>query len=336
MTLEKSKSIEAELQTLSCENEEKPGPPKSFCSKAKLIFSNITVEPILVCYVWPSVMSSLAMQNLNLEKACRVNLGYADDVCDALTLRNKTGYSDMEEQTVQKLVASMNAYKNVIQSVIPSLLLIFLGSWCDKHKRRKPPIILPIAGETLTVIGFLISVYFFHQLPVEFNCFCEAFPPAITGGWFAMFMGVFSYISAVTSVETRTLRIGAVNMFSNVSLTIGIALSGILYSKTGFYGVFGLSLAMYVVALVYGTFGVKEVGKEEEVESVETGRDKDDAMEEKEVMKKKKGFIREFFDWGHVRDTFKVAFKEGKRNRKKRICTIMVLVMVIIGPIHGE
>lgn len=334
MTLEKSKSIEAELQTLSCKNEEKPGPPKSFCSNVKLIFSNITVEPILICYVWPSVMSSLAMQNLNLEKSCRVNLGYEDSICDALTQRNKTGYSDLNEQTVQKLVASMNAYKNVIQSLIPSLLLIFLGSWCDKHKRRKPPIILPIIGETLTVIGFLVSVYYFRHLPVEFNCFMEAVPPAVTGGWFAMFMGVFSYISAVTSVETRTLRIGAVNMFSNVSLTIGIALSGILYSKTGFYGVFGLSLGMYVVALCYGCFGVKEVEQNEDDGAVEAG--KEGEMEEIKIETKKVGFIRDFFDWGHVRDTFRVAFKDGKRNRKKRICTIMVLVMVIIGPMHGE
>lgn len=336
MTLEKSKSIEAELQTLACENVEKPGPPKSFCSKVKVIFSNITVEPILICYVWPSVMSSLAMQNLNLEKACRVNLGYDDAVCDAMAQRNKTGYSDYNEQTVQKLVASMNAYKNVIQSVIPSLLLIFLGSWCDKHKRRKPPIILPVVGEMLTAIGFMISVYFFYQLPIEFNCFCEAVPPAITGGWFAMFMGVFSYVSAVTSVETRTLRIGAVNMFSNVSLTIGIALSGVLYNKTGFYGVLGLSLGMYVVALGYGMFGVKEIknGEENALEGVvEDG--KTEESEKSVAPKKKVGFLRDFFDWEHVRDTFRVAFKDGKRNRKKRICTIMVLVMVIIGPMHG-
>lgn len=320
MALEKSKSIEAELQTISYEVEDEAATtqstPKSFSQKLKIIFCNITVEPILVFYVLPSVMSSLAMQNLNLEKACRVNYRFDEEICDALSARNKSGYTEADEQAVQKLVATINAYKNVIQSIVPSFLLIFLGAWSDKHGRRKPCIMMPLLGETVTIIAFLCSVYFFYQLPVEFNCFFEAVPPAVTGGWFAMFMGVFSYISGVSSVETRTLRIGAVNMFSNVSVTIGIALSGILYKQAGSYGVYGLALSMYILGLSYAYFRVKEEGNPD-------------------VKKDERGWFRSFFDFKNVKDTFAVAFKEGKRNRKRRICTIMVLVMVIIGPMHG-
>lgn len=317
MALEKAKSIEAELQTLSAEDTAKE--PTSFCAKAKLILLNITVEPILVFYVWPSVMSSLAMQNLNLEKACRVNYKFNSSICDALTVRNRSGYSLEDEETIQKLVSTMNAYKNTIQSLIPSILLMFIGSWSDRHRRRKPCMTLPLIGETVTIIGFLLSVVFFYELPVEFNCFMEAVPPAVTGGWFAMFMGVFAYISGVSSAETRTLRIGAVSMFSNVSLTIGVAMSGILYGQIGFYGVFGLSLVMYAIGLTYAYFRVDESGGGEEGKVVE-----------------KKSFLRDFFDLSHVKETFQVAFKDGKRNRKKRICTIMILVMVIIGPMHGK
>lgn len=317
MALEKSVSMEANLQTLSCEEpEEEPKiKNRSLCTKAKLIFLNITVEPILVLYVIPSMMSSLAMQNLNLEKACRVNYKFDNQICDALTQRNRSGYTDETEQAVQKLVASMNAYKNIVQSLLPSILLIFLGSWSDRHKRRKPCIVLPIIGEAISVAGFIISVYFFYELPLQFNTFCEAVPPGMTGGWFTVFMGVFSYISGISSVETRTLRIGAVNLFSNISLTIGIALSGILYNKLGFYGVFFLSLSMHFLALIYANVRVKE--KAEAVEN-------------------KKGFLRDFFDLNHIRDTLNVAFKKGKRNRRKRICIIMILVMVIIGPMHGK
>lgn len=320
MALEKSKSIEAELQTISYEAEDEAtaaaSPDRSFLEKARIVFSNVTVEPILVFYVLPSVMSSLAMQNLNLEKACRVNYHFNEEICDALSARNKSGYNATDEQAVQTLVATINAYKNVVQSIVPSFLLIFLGAWSDKHGRRKPCIMMPLIGETVTIIAFLCSVYFFYQLPVEFNCFFEAVPPAVTGGWFAMFMGVFSYISGVSSVETRTLRIGAVNMFSNVSVTIGIALSGILYKEAGSYGVYGLALSMYIMGLSYAYFRVKEEGNPD-------------------VKQDGRGWFRNFFDFKNVKDTFAVAFKEGKRNRKKRICTIMVLVMVIIGPMHG-
>lgn len=320
MALEKSKSIEAELQTITYEVEDESvaakTPQRSFFQKVRIIFCNITVEPILVFYVLPSVMASLAMQNLNLEKACRVNYRFDEEICDALSARNKSGYNETDEQAVQKLVATINAYRNVIQSIVPSFLLIFLGAWSDKHRRRKPCIVMPLVGEIVTTCAFICSVYFFYQLPVEFNCFFEAVPPALTGGWFAMFMGVYSYISGISSVETRTLRIGAVNMFSNVSVTIGIALSGILYKEAGSYGVYGLALSMHLVGLSYACCRVKEEGNPE-------------------LESNGKGWFRNFFDWKNVKDTFAVAFKEGKRNRKRRICTIMVLVMVIIGPMHG-
>ncbi|KAI4466973.1 MFS transporter [Holotrichia oblita] len=342
MALEKSKSLEADLNLQIgyeiAEEAEKPmqtpikthEEPTTFYQKTKWIFTNITVEPIMVCYVLPSVMASLAVQNLSLEKACRVNLGFSNETCDAMTIRNASAYNISEEEAIQKMVATMNAYKNIIQSLLPTLLLMFLGSWSDRHCRRKPCILLPLFGEIASCTGFILCTYFFYQLPMEFNMMAEAVPPALTGGWFCMFMGVFSYISGISSVDTRTLRIGAVNMFSNVSISIGIALSGILYRKIGYYGVFSLGLAMYTSGVIYGLIKVKEVPKTVNVE------DGVDTIQEKIVETKKKNFLVDFFDPQHIKETFKVAFKQGKRNRRKRICIIMILVMVIIGPMHGE
>lgn len=339
MALEKSKSIEADLNLqLGPEiPKEKPTLPTSsgevantsFCQKAKWIFTNITVEPIMICYVLPSVMASLAVQNLSLEKACRVNLGLKEETCDAMSARNTSAYNITDEEAIQKLVATMSAYKNIIQSLLPSLLLMFLGSWSDRHCRRKPCIILPLFGEIVSCTGFILCTYFFYQLPMEFNVMSEAIPPALTGGWFCMFMGFFSYISGVTSVETRTLRIGAANMFSNVSISIGIALSGILYKKIGFYGVFSLAFALYTTGVIYGLIVVKEVPKI-------VNNNIEEVVESEKSKIKKKNFFVDFFDPAHVSETFKVAFKEGKRNRRKRICIIMILVMVIIGPLHGK
>lgn len=128
MALEKSKSIEAELQTLSTNvPQEEKSKELTFWQKSKIIFSNITVEPIMVTYVLPSIMASLSAQNLALEKACRVNLELDQSTCDALTIRNSSGYTKNDEVAVQKLVASMAAWKTVIQSLLPSIMLMFLG-----------------------------------------------------------------------------------------------------------------------------------------------------------------------------------------------------------------
>jgi MFS transporter, PCFT/HCP family, solute carrier family 46, member 3 len=226
--------------------------------KTRRMISMITVEPILACYVMPSVLSALATQNLYLEKACRVNLGFDHHICDALTRRNTANYT-YEEEAVQKLVASVTGWKTVLQSFLPCGILIFLGAYSDRIGQRKFCMLLPIIGEFLASIGLIVNTYFFHQLPIEVAAVTEAIFPALTGGWFTMFMGVFSYIADVTTEEQRTLRIGVVNLFYSVGVPVGAALSGILVRKIGLYGVFSLSASMYILSFFYGFYRIKEV-----------------------------------------------------------------------------
>ncbi|CAH1381600.1 unnamed protein product [Tenebrio molitor] len=285
----------------------------------KFLMENITVEPMLACYIIPSVFASLATQNLNLEKACRVNLGYSTEVCDALSVRNTANYTS-EEKAVQQLVASMGVWKTMLQSALPAFLIMFVGSWSDRWGQRKPCMLLPIAGELLTVIGLMFCTFFFYELPMEVAGFIEGLFPALTGGWFTMFMGVFSYIADVTTVEMRTLRIGIVNVFCSLGVPIGLALSGVLYKKIGFYGVFSISAVMYIMALYYGITRFKEA-KKVDVPTLEN---------------KPCAFLRDFFDVRHLWETFRVAFKHGENNRRKKVILLMLVVMVVIGPMHGE
>ncbi|KAF5273413.1 hypothetical protein FQA39_LY07430 [Lamprigera yunnana] len=287
--------------------------------KYSYILSHVTVEPMVACYIMPSVLASLATQNLNLEKACRVNLGYSTHVCDALTARNVLNYTK-EEAQVQQLVASMAVWKTILQSALPAFLILFIGGWSDRRGLRKPCMLMPIIGEFLTVVGLMLCTYFFYELPMEVCGIVEGLFPALTGGWFTMFMGVFSYIADVTTVEMRTLRIGFVNVFCSIGIPIGMALSGILYKKIGFYGVFSVSAVLYVVAFFYGYFKIQETPKNVE----------------KKQPKGKCGFLKDFFDWNHILDTVKIVFEKGESNRRLKIVMLMLVVMVVIGPMHGE
>lgn len=230
----------------------------SIFQKAKLMISLITVEPILACFVMPSVLSALATQNLYLDKACRVNLGFEQHICDALTKRDTANYT-FEEEAVQTLVASVAGWKTVLQSFLPCGTLIFVGAYSDRIGQRKFCILLPIIGEFLTSIGLIVNTYFFYQLPVEVAAVTEAIFPALTGGWPTMFMGVFSYIADVTTEEQRTVRIGITNLFYFLGMPLGAALSGILVRKIGLYGVFSLSATIYVLSFFYGYYRIKEV-----------------------------------------------------------------------------
>ncbi|KAK3928682.1 Proton-coupled folate transporter [Frankliniella fusca] len=297
--------------------------------KVSYIRNNITVEPMLAMYTIPSVLSSLATQNLNLEKACRVNLGYSDEVCDALTRRDTANYT-FEESEVQRLTASMAGWKTFIQSSLPAVLILFVGSWSDRHGCRKPCMLLPILGELLTSIGLLVCTYFYYELPIEAAThtnamgrqFSEAVFPAMTGGWFVMFMAVFTYIADVTSEVDRTFRIGVVNVFFSIGIPIGMALSGVMYRLIGFYGVFSLSSCMYLFSLYYGWTHVKEEPKKWSGDGPQpTGLT---------------GFLKDFFDVRYLLETFHTAFRKGANNRRVRVILLMVVVMLVIGPMHGE
>lgn len=231
-----------------------------FFERIKRLISLITVEPILAGYIMPSVLASLATQNLYLEKACRVNLGYEHHVCDALTRRETANYT-LEEEAVQTLVASVTGWKTVLQSFLPCGLLLFLGAYSDRVGQRKFCMLLPLIGELLTSIGLIVNTYYFYELPIEVAAVTEAIFPALTGGWFTMFMGVFSYIADVTTEEERTLRIGIVNLFHSVGVPVGAALSGILFQKIGLYGVFTVSGSLYILSFIYGYFRIHEVKK---------------------------------------------------------------------------
>ncbi|PZC83885.1 hypothetical protein B5X24_HaOG206634 [Helicoverpa armigera] len=293
----------------------------TFRERLKIIKANTTVEPIMACYVMPSVLASLAISNLNLEKACRVNLNYSSEVCDALNLRQTENYT-YEEQEVQKLIASIGVWKNVVQTSIPVLLILFVGAWSDKTGKRKICIMLPIVGEFVACLGFIVNTYFF-MLPVEVTVFTEAIFPAITGGWFTNFIGVFSYIGDITTEENRTYRVGLVNMFMSLGYPIGSALSGVMLSWVGYYGVFTVSSCLYIFSLVYG-FVYLEDPKQRAIKKLENKKHK------------KKSFLREFFDLGLVMETFRVAFKKGPGNRRLRVCLLLIVVCVVFGPTHGE
>ncbi|XP_030378702.1 proton-coupled folate transporter [Scaptodrosophila lebanonensis] len=291
-------------------------PARTWREKFRIVSNNITVEPILFAYVMPSVLSNLATQNLNLEKACRVNMNYGDEVCDALTRRETANYT-LEEETVQQMVARMAAWKTVIQSAFPCLLILFWGSWSDRHRRRKPCILIPIVGEFLGVVGLMLCVYF-ERTPMEVAALTEAIFPSLSGGWFTMLMGVFSYIADITTDEERTLRIGILNVCFSVGVPVGMAFSGVLLKKIGFYGVFSVSATFYVISFVYGLFFVPEPA----------------ARPEKTA--EQRGLLADFFDKAHVAQTFRMAFKRGENQRRKRVILLMIALMVIIGPLHGE
>lgn len=126
----------------------------------------------------------------------------------------------------------------------------------------------------------------------------------------------------------RTLRIGIVNVFCSVGVPIGTALSGILFRELGFYGVYTIATVLYVFAFVYGMVFIKETKPEVVI------------METKEPTRNDNtsclDFIKDFFSLSHIKEAVRVTFKEGEHNRRLRIISLMVVIIVVMGPLHGS
>lgn len=171
-----------------------------FGSRVRYVFRNITVEPLLAFFQVSGVLSSLTTQNLNLQKACRVNLRFGEDVCYGLQNKNTSFYAPQEVQ-VQQQVADMLIWQTVIQSSIPCVLVVFIGSWSDRNRKRKPCMLVPIIGELVTNAGLLLCVFYFDELRMEVAGLVESVPKSMAGGLTVLYLAAFSYIGDISSVS---------------------------------------------------------------------------------------------------------------------------------------
>lgn len=190
-------------------------------SVVRKIFSYISVEPFVLAWVLPSCILIVAMENLNLEKACRVNLGLSDEIC--VNMINKTinnidcseeylkelsanetvGESIKElaisvckaETESQKLLSVVFGLRAPIAAIFPLIIVLFAGGWSDKKGIRKPLVLFPILGELIGAIILLISSIFMDEIPMEVPAFSERVMPSVFGGQTLMLMGIYSYLT---------------------------------------------------------------------------------------------------------------------------------------------
>lgn len=76
---------------------------------------------------------------------------------------------------------------------------------------------------------------------------------------------------------------------------------------------------LYTISLIYGIFMLKEVPPKEKSENVIN-----------------KCFLADFFDIGHIKQTFLVAFKSGEKNRRSKILALMAIAIIVVGPQNSK
>ncbi|XP_047997456.1 proton-coupled folate transporter-like [Leguminivora glycinivorella] len=288
-------------------NSEPNNQPKSLLGKIRAAIAFLTIEPFLLCYILPNSISSIAVQRLNLEKACRVDLGHTKEKCDEwdgnITIQ------------IQSMVADMTTWQVPLTSAIPAIVILFVGAWSDSTGIRKALMLIPIFGELVSAFGLVLTTHYFEEWPLFVTALIEALPTALSGGFSIALMGSYSYLADVTSVESRTFRIGIAAVIVTLGAPAAISISGVLLDAIGYYGIFGLTTTLYAFGLLYTFFRIHDVNP-----------------------KKTEGTwyqkLINFFHPKNAWDTLYIVFKDGP-NRTK-ILLVLLAHVVIIGPVFGE
>lgn len=241
--------------------------PQTFCEKVIYFFKNVTVEPPLFLFIVANMINSIASSNLNLEKACRVNLNFSDAICDSLRTQDVDA-SNVYERDTQNLVASALIWKTYISATLPTVIALFVGAFSDTTGYKKFFIIVSMTGQLLSGLNSILNVYFMYQLNLQVLIFSGAIIEGITGGWSICFMIAFTYISAITTEENRTFRLGLLSFCVTVAFPVGISVSGILLRAIDYYGSFGLTSAIHFLSVLYLILVIGDPKRTEEQKKV--------------------------------------------------------------------
>ena len=133
--------------------------PSQLIIYLKLLWENITIEPVVFLYELTRGFGGIVMSELYLKKGCSVNLNYSMEICN-----NIFDHEDIQIET-QKLVSGVQMTNSILQN-IPSLLCTLLAGPLSDTYGRKPLILVSLFGYVIANVVFLINSIWFHQLKV--------------------------------------------------------------------------------------------------------------------------------------------------------------------------
>lgn len=257
-----SDKIQTELELSDKQNDAKSDVAEKITiwGKVKQLLSNVTVEPFLLCYLIPLVISGIAVQKFNLVKACRVDLGFSEEICDNVLNGNVSDNITSEASDgAQKLIADMYAWAQPLQLGMTAFIILFVGAWSDKTGNRKVLMLIPIVGEIVSSLGLILATYFLLEWPLWITALIEALPSAFSGSFPVALMASASYIADVTTVESRTFRMGVVTLIVTMGFPLGTSFGGYLTEAVGFFGVFIIVIALFSFGFLHTYININDV-----------------------------------------------------------------------------
>ncbi|XP_071526054.1 probable peptidoglycan muropeptide transporter SLC46 isoform X2 [Panulirus ornatus] len=282
--------------------------------KLRVIFS-MAVEPVMLLDGLGYSVMIVFVENLQMDKICLVNLNLTSEMC-----ANLSHYPE-ENIKMQQAFSMFGMYNGIIMAFLPLFFILFMGAWSDKYG-RKVPLYIATLGHFCWAFGYLLNSWV-TEWPVEY-LLVAALMDSLGGGTVSFLTAANAYISDVTSEETRTMRVGLANSIWYLGGPIGTLMGTYIYKYGGYQVLFGTSVLMHCVSLIYlvflpeshGPFAKSKLSKktEEQVSgekptsvhvSMKKPKEIDESSNDISLWK----MIADFFNYERIVDSFRCTFK---------------------------
>lgn len=281
---------------------------------AKRAVSWITVEPVELLYVLMFTTSNVVRDNLFLDKVCMLDMQFPQEACYNLT--HGLPVDSNVRDTVQKRVTDLEVIDGILVAIPALVFSLFVGAWSDS-KGRKAVLIMPFVGNIMSFVFYIVNYYWFYQIASIHLLWGSV--AGLTGGYVCLNIGLYGYVTDVTSAENRTMRLSILNGVFSAGYVIGTMLGGKIFKHfRSFYANFGISIAFGILGMLYAVFFVKE----SVVKSEETN-----------------GSARGFFSLSNVKDSLGTAFKLRPNHGRARIVVLIVnfaIFMFCLNTVHYD
>ena len=248
------------------------------------------MEPVEVFYVLMFTTSNVVRDNLFIDKVCQLDFHHSQDIC-----RNLKDHQHIKGEVMLR-VTDLQIYDGILVALPAAVFSLFVGNWSDK-RGRKLLLIFPFIGNIAEFLTYMINNYFFYELNSNYLLFGSTL--GLTGGYYVLNLGLYGYISDITSPADRTMRLSILNGLFSAAYVVGTMLGGYLFTAIeSYYVIFGISTFFALCGIFYTIFFVKE--SIEPVESVK------------------------FFDIHNIKECLKTAYKQRPGSARFHVFLLVV------------
>lgn len=265
----------------------------------------VSVEPTMWLYMMAFMITSVVEQAFFVHKSCRVDHGYSEEIC------SKLNDNETIKAEVQVTVSEFHQWNNIAGHVVPIILALFFGNWSDR-RGRKLPLVLGLLGKF--IYSFMVVI---NSLMDNWNLntivYTASLPMGMLGGDVAIFGSCFAYISDVSSVQQRTLRITILDIVYLSTMPTGVALGSYLYTtvtNSSYTIMFTINASLLALAILYSLIRLKWQTLPQQQTLSGTN------------------LLTDFFDKKHVVATMKTLTKQRPKHGQLHLWLLLTIMML--------